>query len=60
MFNCDRMEWSGVYFLMSIALLSVLAKEFSVVNEAKVGLAMTYTLQLTGAMILWLNVVNVS
>jgi hypothetical protein len=44
-----RMELSGVYFLASISILSVLVKEFTVVSEAKVGLAMVYTLQLTGA-----------
>jgi hypothetical protein len=43
-----RMELSGVYFLVSISILSVLVKEFANVSEAKVGLAMVYTLQLTG------------
>lgn len=44
------MELSGVYFLVSISVLAVLVKEFAAVSESKVGLAMVYTLQLTGAM----------
>ena len=42
------MEISGVYFLSSISILSVLVKAFTTVSAAKVGLAMVYTLQLTG------------
>ena len=45
---CVRMEISGVYFLSSISILSVLVKAFTTVSAAKVGLAMVYTLQLTG------------
>lgn len=48
-----RMELSGVYFLVSISLLSVLAKDLTTVSAAKVGLAMVYTLQLTGERPKW-------
>ena len=46
--GAGRMELSGVYFLVSISIVSVLVKEFTTVSEARVGLAMVYTLQLTG------------
>lgn len=54
-----RMELSGVYFLVSISIVSVLVKEFTQVSQAKVGLAMVYTLQLTGIDIYPCHITNV-